>query len=149
MTNILSLTKPVTKNLLGIAQETLFKWYDEMLLIRRFEEKCAQLYGMGKIGGFCHLYNGQEAIAAGSIGAITRRINVYHCISRSWACYFQRSRSAPDFLRSFSANKPEQQKAKAVPCICSTARRTFLAPCNCRWTHSYRNRRCICKQIPR
>ena len=51
--------------------ETLLKWYDEMLLIRRFEEKCAQLYGMGKIGGFCHLYNGQEAIAAGSIGAIT------------------------------------------------------------------------------
>ena len=49
---------------------TLLKWYDEMLLIRRFEEKCAQLYGMGKIGGFCHLYNGQEAIATGSISAI-------------------------------------------------------------------------------
>ena len=31
-----------------------------MLLIRRFEEKCAQLYGRGKIGGFCHLYNGQD-----------------------------------------------------------------------------------------
>ena len=71
MNNILPLTKPVTKNLLGIAPEILLKWYDEMLLIRRFEEKCAQLYGMGKIDGFCHLYNGQEAIAAGSIGAIT------------------------------------------------------------------------------
>ena len=71
MNNILPLTKPVTKNLLGIAPEILLKWYDEMLLIRRFEEKCAQLYGMGKIGGFCHLYNGQEAIADGSIGAIT------------------------------------------------------------------------------
>jgi pyruvate dehydrogenase E1 component alpha subunit len=53
-----------------IPSGTLLKWYDEMLLIRRFEEKCAQLYGMGKIGGFCHLYNGQEAIAAGSISAI-------------------------------------------------------------------------------
>jgi pyruvate dehydrogenase E1 component alpha subunit len=71
MNNILPLTKPVTTNLLGIAPEILFKWYDEMLLIRRFEEKCAQLYGMGKIGGFCHLYNGQEAIATGSTNAIT------------------------------------------------------------------------------
>jgi pyruvate dehydrogenase E1 component alpha subunit len=71
MNNILSLPKPVSKNLFGISPEILLKWYDEMLLIRRFEEKCAQLYGMGKIGGFCHLYNGQEAIAAGSIGAIT------------------------------------------------------------------------------
>jgi pyruvate dehydrogenase E1 component alpha subunit len=41
-----------------------------MLLIRRFEEKAAQLYGMGMIGGFCHLYNGQEAVSTGSIGAI-------------------------------------------------------------------------------
>jgi pyruvate dehydrogenase E1 component alpha subunit len=44
--------------------------YDDMLLIRRFEEKAAQLYGMGKIGGFCHLYNGQEAVATGSIKAV-------------------------------------------------------------------------------
>lgn len=60
------------KQLLGLSPEILLKWYDEMLLIRRFEEKCAQLYGMGKIGGFCHLYNGQEAIATGSVGAITQ-----------------------------------------------------------------------------
>ncbi|MBM4169074.1 MAG: pyruvate dehydrogenase (acetyl-transferring) E1 component subunit alpha [Ignavibacteria bacterium] len=56
---------------MGLPKKTLLKWYDEMLLIRRFEEKCAQLYGMGKIGGFCHLYNGQEAVSTGSIGAIT------------------------------------------------------------------------------
>ena len=36
--------------------------YKKMLLIRRFEEKAGQLYGMGKIGGFCHLYIGQEAV---------------------------------------------------------------------------------------
>jgi pyruvate dehydrogenase E1 component alpha subunit len=54
----------------GLPKERLLQWYDEMLLIRRFEEKAAQLYGMGKIGGFCHLYNGQEAVAAGSVGAI-------------------------------------------------------------------------------
>src|SRR5579875_2259475 len=40
-------------------------WYREMLLIRRFEERAGQLYGMGLIGGFCHLYIGQEAIAVG------------------------------------------------------------------------------------
>ena len=39
--------------------------YRDMLLIRRFEERCGQLYGMGLIGGFCHLYIGQEAVVAG------------------------------------------------------------------------------------
>src|SRR3972149_4688450 len=39
--------------------------YREMLLIRRFEEKAGQLYGMGFIGGFCHLYIGQEAVVIG------------------------------------------------------------------------------------
>ena len=39
--------------------------YGEMLLIRRFEEKAGQLYGMGYIGGFCHLYIGQEAVVVG------------------------------------------------------------------------------------
>ena len=41
------------------------KYYREMLLIRRFEEKAGQLYGMGKIAGFCHLYIGQEAVVTG------------------------------------------------------------------------------------
>ena len=39
--------------------------YNEMLLIRRFEEKSGQMYGMGLIGGFCHLYIGQEAVVVG------------------------------------------------------------------------------------
>src|SRR6478609_1094468 len=39
--------------------------YHEMLLIRRFEEKAGQMYGMGLIGGFCHLYIGQEAVVIG------------------------------------------------------------------------------------
>ncbi|WP_412058477.1 pyruvate dehydrogenase (acetyl-transferring) E1 component subunit alpha [Bartonella sp. DGB2] len=43
--------------------------YREMLLIRRFEEKAGQLYGMGLIGGFCHLYIGQEAVVTGSLKA--------------------------------------------------------------------------------
>ncbi len=47
------------------SKEDLLSYYHEMLLIRRFEEKAGQLYGMGLIGGFCHLYIGQEAIIVG------------------------------------------------------------------------------------
>jgi pyruvate dehydrogenase E1 component alpha subunit len=46
-------------------REQLLEYYRQMLLIRRFEEKAGQLYGMGLIGGFCHLYIGQEAVAVG------------------------------------------------------------------------------------
>jgi pyruvate dehydrogenase E1 component alpha subunit len=46
-------------------REELLTYYRDMLLIRRFEEKAGQLYGMGLIGGFCHLYIGQEAVAVG------------------------------------------------------------------------------------
>jgi pyruvate dehydrogenase E1 component alpha subunit len=45
-------------------------WLREMLLIRRFEEKAGEAYSLGKIGGFCHLYIGQEAVAVGSIAAL-------------------------------------------------------------------------------
>jgi len=45
--------------------EALLEFYEQMLLIRRFEEKAGQLYGLGLIGGFCHLYIGQEAVAIG------------------------------------------------------------------------------------
>ncbi len=50
-------------------KETLLDWYRQMVLGRRFEQKCAELYQLGKIGGFLHLYIGQEATAVGSIGA--------------------------------------------------------------------------------
>ncbi len=45
-------------------------WLRQMMLIRRFEERSAMLYQNQKIGGFCHLYSGQEAVAVGSIGAL-------------------------------------------------------------------------------
>ncbi|MBO0750727.1 MAG: pyruvate dehydrogenase (acetyl-transferring) E1 component subunit alpha, partial [Bradyrhizobiaceae bacterium] len=47
------------------AKELELKVYRDMLLIRRFEEKAGQMYGMGLIGGFCHLYIGQEAVVVG------------------------------------------------------------------------------------
>jgi pyruvate dehydrogenase E1 component alpha subunit len=51
------------------SKDTYLYWYELMLLLRRFEEKAGQLYGMQKIRGFCHLYIGQEAIAAGCMTA--------------------------------------------------------------------------------
>ena len=57
----MSKTTSTTKN----AELPLKDFYKKMLLIRRFEEKAGQLYGMGKIGGFCHLYIGQEAVVVG------------------------------------------------------------------------------------
>ena len=51
------------------SKETYIKWYKDMLLIRKFEEKTGQLYIQQKFGGFCHLYIGQEAIVAGTVSA--------------------------------------------------------------------------------
>ncbi len=52
-----------------VDQDTLLDWYRQMVLIRRFEQRSAELYQLGKIGGFLHLYIGQEAVAVGSIAA--------------------------------------------------------------------------------
>ena len=49
----------------NVSKDELIHLYSQMLLIRRFEEKAGQLYGMGLIGGFCHLYIGQEAVVVG------------------------------------------------------------------------------------
>ncbi|MCC7301363.1 MAG: pyruvate dehydrogenase (acetyl-transferring) E1 component subunit alpha [Bacteroidia bacterium] len=56
----------------GFPKETYLWWYENMLLMRRFEEKAGQLYIQQKIRGFCHLYIGQEAVAAGSETAIRK-----------------------------------------------------------------------------
>jgi len=58
-----------TNSITNLSVDELKKFYRDMLLIRRFEEKAAQLYGMGLIGGFCHLYIGQEAVVTGITSA--------------------------------------------------------------------------------
>ena len=67
----------------------LIKFYRNMLLIRRFEEKAGQLYGMGLIGGFCHLYIGQEAVVVGLEAASKegdKRITSYRDHGHMLAC---------------------------------------------------------------
>jgi pyruvate dehydrogenase E1 component alpha subunit len=56
----------------GLKVDQLLELYRQMLLIRRFEEKSAEVYVAGKIGGFCHLYIGQEAVGVGTISAIRK-----------------------------------------------------------------------------
>ena len=63
--NNISPKKNISKTKNNYDMDLLREMYTKMLLIRRFEEKAGQLYGMGQIGGFCHLYIGQEAVVVG------------------------------------------------------------------------------------
>ncbi|SDG37008.1 pyruvate dehydrogenase (acetyl-transferring) E1 component subunit alpha [Alloyangia pacifica] len=73
----------------NVSPEELKQYYHDMLLIRRFEEKAGQLYGMGLIGGFCHLYIGQEAVVVGLEAAASegdKRITSYRDHGHMLAC---------------------------------------------------------------
>jgi len=61
--------KTLTEKKLKFTKEQYLKWYESMLLMRKFEEKTGQVYVQQKIKGFCHLYIGQEAIVAGTVSA--------------------------------------------------------------------------------
>ncbi|MEQ9257459.1 MAG: pyruvate dehydrogenase (acetyl-transferring) E1 component subunit alpha [Roseovarius sp.] len=79
--------KPAKKS--NVSAEELKSYYRDMLLIRRFEEKAGQLYGMGLIGGFCHLYIGQEAVVVGLEAAAEegdKRITTYRDHGHMLAC---------------------------------------------------------------
>ncbi|MGP6085582.1 pyruvate dehydrogenase (acetyl-transferring) E1 component subunit alpha [Antarctobacter jejuensis] len=79
--------KPAAKP--NVAPEELTQYYRDMLMIRRFEEKAGQLYGMGLIGGFCHLYIGQEAVVVGLEAAAQegdKRITSYRDHGHMLAC---------------------------------------------------------------
>ena len=74
---------------INASPKELLHYYQQMLLIRRFEEKAGQLYGMGLIGGFCHLYIGQEAVVVGmqaTAGENDSVITSYRCHAHMLAC---------------------------------------------------------------
>jgi len=74
---------------LTFTKETYLQWFESMMLMRRFEEKSAQLYGQQKIKGFCHLYIGQEAVVAGTMSALQkddRIITAYRDHAHALAC---------------------------------------------------------------
>ena len=100
----------------------LLRWYRDMLLIRRFEERAGQMYGMGLIGGFCHLYIGQEAVVVGIQACLGERDSVVTtatCWQRAWM------RAAS--WRNLPAARAAIRAARAAPCTCSRGRRTSSA----------------------
>jgi pyruvate dehydrogenase E1 component alpha subunit len=75
--------------LLTLSETELLELYQRMVLIRRFEEKVAEMYSRGKITGFCHLYAGEEAVAVGAIYALSNKdyvVSTYrehgHCLAK-------------------------------------------------------------------
>lgn len=72
MASVKEKNKKETSSVDNFPKETYMFWYESMKLMRKFEEKAGQLYGQQKIKGFCHLYIGQEACAAGAISALKK-----------------------------------------------------------------------------
>ena len=108
-------------------REQELKALRDMLLIRRFEEKAGQLYGMGAIGGFCHLYIGQEAVVVGMQMAAEAGRSGHHRLSRSRPYARQpawRPTASWPSSRAVAAAIP---RARAAPCTCSARRSTFTA----------------------
>ncbi len=100
--------------------------YREMLLIRRFEEKAGQLYGMGLIGGFCHLYIGQEAVVVGMQMAIKPGDAGHHRLSRPRP-YAGRWHGAPSGVMAELTGRRSGlfARARAARCTCSADEKHF------------------------
>jgi len=100
---------------------TIHKWLKDMHLIREFEIRCAQAYQQAKIGGFCHLYIGQEACAVGTIGAINPDDPVITAY-RDHGHALARGMDAARAWRRCSASPPGVPRARAGRCTCLTGR---------------------------
>ena len=90
------LSKLVTAQRASVDRETGLELYRDMTLGRRFEDKCAEMYYRGKMFGFVHLYNGQEAVSTGVIGAMKRQ--------HDWFCSTYR-----DHVHALSAGVPARE----------------------------------------
>ena len=87
------INKMTSKSLTTIDREVGLKLFRDMTLGRRFEDKCAEMYYRGKMFGFVHLYNGQEAVSSGVIGAMKKQ--------HDWFCSTYR-----DHVHALSAGVP-------------------------------------------
>ena len=121
------LSKLVTAQRASVDRDTGLDLYRDMTLGRRFEDKCAEMYYRGKMFGFVHLYNGQEAVSTGVIGAMKRQ--------HDWFCSTYR-----DHVHALSAGVPAREvmselfgketvaaRVVAAQCTCSQRNITFLA----------------------
>ena len=109
-----------------IDKETLQKLLYQMILVRRFEEKCAESYSLGKIGGFCHLYIGQEAVAVGAISrAPAGRLRLDE-LSRTRARHRQRHVAGCSDGGAIRQGRQDVRKVKAARCTCSMQDVNFL-----------------------
>ena len=108
------------------SEEELFKYYKDMLMIRRFEEKAGQLYGMGLIGGFCHLYIGQEAVVVGLEAAAEegdKRITSYRDHGHMLAAGME----PKGVMAELTGRVEVIRRVKADLCICLARKNTFMA----------------------
>ena len=92
--------------------------YKKMLLIRRFEEKAGQLYGMGKIGGFCHLYIGQEAVVVG-VDSVKKKGDQVITSYRDHGHMLSCGMDPKGVMAELTGKKMVIPKEKVDLCICS------------------------------
>ena len=101
------------------------RWYKEMYLMRKFEEKCGQLYIQQKFGGFCHLYIGQEAILSGMMEAIKptdRVITAY----RDHAHPLVMGSDPKQVMAELYGKRTGLSKGKGGQCTCLTRKKISL-----------------------
>ncbi len=104
------------------SRDELLEFYRQMLLIRRFEERAGQLYGLGFIGGFCHLYIGQEAVAVRHpVGADARQGQRDHRLSGPWPHAGLWHRSQDHHGRTDRPRGGHFARARAARCTCSAS----------------------------
>jgi pyruvate dehydrogenase E1 component alpha subunit len=101
----------------GLTRTQLLEMHYKMTLLRRFEEKCAEEYTRGKIGGFMHLYIGQEAVGVGSIAAL-RPTDKILCSYREHGHALAKGMDPRAVMANYSVGLLAVARARAAPCIC-------------------------------
>jgi len=126
------------------SKEQYLSWYETMLLMRRFEERAQQAYIQQKIRGFCHLYIGQEAVAAGSVSAIRKDDNIITAY-RDHAHPIAKGLEPKYVMAELFAKATGCSKGKGGSMhIFDVKNRFFWRTWHCRRTDTFRSRTCFC-----